>query len=1599
MAGRSPPLKKKKLRGSEEAHFIGRRQNEANSMETNILVTQNKEKGELEKYTCGKVWLYSKINNLYARFNMLKMSIQRGDHREEKGKVTTITKMSRKRGDAQRYIHEQKNVKKKKRTFSDISNENNVDTEKTEGRNHPMMFQHLEILKSLLSIYQFYRTDDSSGDMGLPPGGGTHVAAVYKVTVPREEKTGAENDKIQNGSIKNGLIQKYNFQENEKYNKSLSDIFSSIVNDKCGFFFIFNAIFFTNLKNFYYFVDIINVLNCLGNGRSFTKGGRPIEKDILIYEQIASFVENCYCCFVDEVDNGCNCFSFDQGYPSGNSTKLMHTRKINTDKVEKIKNKLKELKREKSNEELLFLSMNECNKKIFQQFSKIPDLFSDMTEISEYSRSDPSKGKYSLSDYAPTEILHAQSNNDLSRSSLERKNTILLYNQSDYAKAGTYEDSRSGSLHILKNSLSIMSESHPSGEDFQENNSHSPAKRDTVPKGEMPFVGDYPNEQSNKLINSNEHTKKGYIKNFFLNLFKNGQTDKHTEGSALPAADERNISPEGELPKLNLNDKIPDGINGNDTERDNERDMSEINHLLPIGEPEEGIPHVESNTGGAWENHPERDEEKSDEAESSESISDEGEAQQSDDRHLKGGCSTVKEPSEVASPSEHSGEQRWASSSLSMSSAEEEQSKSESANSELEEVEPLSDDKREEDPKTCPGMTEERDIQQNDGKENNHQLCVGDNGEGATEESSPEEIPLLPSQTEVNQVNKTENHNDEEVEEVEEAEEAALGGDSQEEDPLECNEMEENTIKGKAMDDGEKEFHKFKEEESKPEIFSQCLEQSGEVHKCQGENDNKLVDIAESEISAGQMQNGGGANEGDQSNCSNPNGEDEISAQNGVGFITITGEGEGTIVVAGQGEQVVDSSDKLDECKSEHDDAEKECACESDKVEDPSKEGEDASSEGEASSKGKFSSKEEEKEEQGLDEPPQKIERTEEGQNGNLNGQVSQSEKEDNANTPEGGHSILSDDDSDDSDNGDSEEDDEKEEDVENEEEEDEYNDDDENDEHEDDEEEEEEEDEDDDDNDDDQIVHFLKSSNRGNPDGGWYAEYLRNMLRCDKKCTVENHAEEKDLFLSKVKKLSNLVKYKKFKEKYTKKWEEKIALFKCNKLRRAYKIFLVIVFSIVKEIKELKKELKDMSQFVFINSGIENYLNENNMSTVRKNKESGVGANRFDDYHLGSANLISGSDNVINSFFLMRTFQSEDSEKDFNGKKKKKKKYISYVPLENYHILFQSIEEIFNEKNVQEKLANISYYIELDKYIPHYCSLFFRQFKIKKQLLSHIQSLYNNSVPTVECVNMFIACLNNNYSNILKKKFVFQCELNNSYLAKLPCVYCCDVQIVRHVDFLKLKETCQRIIKQKKIHQLFVDHLSSSLLDESYFIVPFFTSYGKFLIVIKSSRSDNPEYSSMDILQNKNLLTYDILINSFVFPNGSSFQAIVHLSYVFINTLRDFFKTRNSDENIPEIAFLSLPHLDKQKLLHHEMESSTNRADIIVSVPIQIMKFLLGFIPYKCTHVHHPNTCVVYHRCRHLIVFLASQLYHLSFARRIIHTPHIPFLSCTHFI
>ncbi|ANQ10869.1 Uncharacterized protein PCOAH_00052830 [Plasmodium coatneyi] len=171
MAGESPPLKKKKLKGREAAHCKESRQNEANPMETNFLITQSKKKGNLEKYTYGKVWLYNKINSLYAHFNMLKMSIQRGDHREEKGKHPIMTMMRKKRDQAQRYTHEQKNHKTKKRTFADISNENNADAEKTEEKNHPTTFHHLEILKSLLCIYQFYTTDDNSGEMGLPPGG------------------------------------------------------------------------------------------------------------------------------------------------------------------------------------------------------------------------------------------------------------------------------------------------------------------------------------------------------------------------------------------------------------------------------------------------------------------------------------------------------------------------------------------------------------------------------------------------------------------------------------------------------------------------------------------------------------------------------------------------------------------------------------------------------------------------------------------------------------------------------------------------------------------------------------------------------------------------------------------------------------------------------------------------------------------------------------------------------------------------------------------------------------------------------------------------------------------------------------------------------------------------------------------------------------------------------------------------------------------------------------------------------------------------------------------------------------------------------------
>ncbi|EAA19214.1 hypothetical protein [Plasmodium yoelii yoelii] len=95
-----------------------------------------------------------------------------------------------------------------------------------------------------------------------------------------------------------------------------------------------------------------------------------------------------------------------------------------------------------------------------------------------------------------------------------------------------------------------------------------------------------------------------------------------------------------------------------------------------------------------------------------------------------------------------------------------------------------------------------------------------------------------------------------------------------------------------------------------------------------------------------------------------------------------------------------------------------------------------------------------------------------------------------------------------------------------------------------------------------------------------------------------------------------------------------------------------------------------------------------------------------------------------------------------------------------------------------------------------------------------------------------------------------------------------------------------------------------------------------------------------MNLFKYKNIISYDIFINSFSYPNDSSFQAIVHFSHVFINILRTFFKTRNSDENIPEIFYSPMSNIDKQKLIYHEMESATNRGHIIMNMLFLIESF-----------------------------------------------------------
>ncbi|EUR68124.1 hypothetical protein PFBG_04089 [Plasmodium falciparum 7G8] len=451
----------------------------------------------------------------------------------------------------------------------------------------------------------------------------------------------------------------------------------------------------------------------------------------------------------------------------------------------------------------------------------------------------------------------------------------------------------------------------------------------------------------------------------------------------------------------------------------------------------------------------------------------------------------------------------------------------------------------------------------------------------------------------------------------------------------------------------------------------------------------------------------------------------------------------------------------------------------------------------------------------------------------------------------------------------------------------------------------------------DEEIINFLKSN-----DKNVYRKYLKNLLVCDKKCSIENHSEEKDLFLKRVQKLCSLIKNKKFNYKYTDYWKKKVH-FKCCKLQRAYNIFIIIIFSIVKEIKNLTKELNEMSNFIFINSGIETYLNECNISLVQKRKE-----------HNDIINNYFNENNIINSFFFKKYFCKEE--------KKKKKKYISYIPLHNYKILFLCLQEIFNDKNIHDKLEKISYYIEFDdtNILPNYCNSFYKHFKINEMYLYHIQSLYNDSVPTIPCLNMFISCMNYNYGKIHKKKSLFKYELNNTHLSTLPYVYCCDIQLIKYFEFLKLKETCYKIIKNNKIYDNFLSHLSSYIFDDSYFIIPFFTSYGKFLIIIKTNKNIDNLQQSMDTLKNKNSITYDVIINSFVFPNDSSFQAIIHFSHIFINTLKNLFKTRNSDEDIPDITFENLLNVDKKRLIYHEIESNKNKRHIIMNMIFLIESF-----------------------------------------------------------
>ncbi|ETW33291.1 hypothetical protein PFTANZ_05990, partial [Plasmodium falciparum Tanzania (2000708)] len=226
-------------------------------------------------------------------------------------------------------------------------------------------------------------------------------------------------------------------------------------------------------------------------------------------------------------------------------TKLMPSLKKEENKetrIDYIRKELEKLKSEKSYEELLFISMNECNKKIYNEINKIPELFFDISEISEYSSNDIIISS-DINNYSSYPLFNKMDNN-LLKDNKEMNTQLGIYDKLKH-KLSSFTSSTLGkkknSIGNTSNNIFVFkrnsTEDEYKKEEENETVSFNNETNDLLKQNmDNTHIG---NDQHDDVIfvannnipsNHNKNKKKESIKDFVLNLFKqrNVKNDEYT---------------------------------------------------------------------------------------------------------------------------------------------------------------------------------------------------------------------------------------------------------------------------------------------------------------------------------------------------------------------------------------------------------------------------------------------------------------------------------------------------------------------------------------------------------------------------------------------------------------------------------------------------------------------------------------------------------------------------------------------------------------------------------------------------------------------------------------------------------------------------------------------------------------------------------------------------------------------------------------------------------------------------------------------------------------------------------------------------------------